>query len=503
MASLNFLAAGLSKPAAARESAPPPRIRSHITNMKPLHLASLALTFAAATFALPAAAQLLSPDAPPSAGAQPAPPLGAQPAASNDLRPLDRIIAVVNDDVILQSQLNETMGTVAHQIQQSGGQLPPTDVLAKQVLQRLILNQLLVQKARDGGIHVSDDQVDAAVANIAQQNKMSVPQMQAAMQQEGVDYGAFRDQLRDQLLVRAVQQQVMQQSSQVSDAEIDNLIASPAFKQGEVHLARILVGLPEGADATQIAAAQTKANQIESDLKSGKDFAALAVSDSSAPEALDGGDLGWRRVDELPPPVQQIVNSLQPGGITEPLRDASGFTILKLEGKRQPGDKQIVTEFHALHLMIKPTAVLSEQGAKDKIEKLYNEIVNQHADFAKLAKQDSDDPTTANAGGDMGWFTQDDWGSEVGKMLAGMQPGQITQPFKSPDGSWHIIKLLGTRQADKTKDIERAQARQAIAERKGRQAYEQFMRDMESSAYISIRVPELADANPSSGDAAK
>ena len=474
-----------------------------MTNMKPLHLASLVLTLAVAALALPASAQLLSPNAPPPTSAQPNSLLGAQAPASNEVQPLDRIIAVVNDGVIMQSQLNQTMGTVAHQIQQSGGQVPPTDVLAKQVLQRLILNQLLVQKARDNGIRVSDDQVDAAVANIAQQNKMSVPQMQAAMQQEGVDYGSFRDQLRDQLLVQALQQQVMQQSSQVSDAEIDNLIASPAFKQGEVQLARILVGLPEGADAKQIAAAQAKADKIEADLKAGKDFATLAVSDSSAPEALDGGNLGWRRVDELPPAVQQIVNSLQPGGFTQPLRDASGFTILKLEGKREPGDKQIVTEFHALHLMIKPTAVLSEQGAKDKIEKLYNEIVNQHADFATLAKQDSDDPTTANAGGDMGWFTQDDWGSEVGKMLAGMEPGQVTQPFRSPDGSWHIIKLLGTRQADKTKDIERAQARQAIGERKGRQAYEQFLRDLESSAYISIRVPELADADPYSSDAAK
>jgi len=475
-----------------------------MTKMKPLHLASLVLTFAAAALALPASAQLLSPNAPPATSAQPASLLGSQAPASNGVQPLDRIVAVVNDGVILQSQLNQTMGTVARQIQQSGGQLPSTDVLAKQVLQRLILNQLLVQKAHDGGIRVSDDQVDAAVANIAQQNKMSVPQMQAAMQQEGVDYGAFRDQLRDQLLVQALQQQVTQQSSQVSDTEIDNLIASPAFKQGEMHLGRILVGLPEGADAKQIAAAQAKANQIESDLKAGKDFATLAVSDSSAPEALDGGDLGWRRVDELPPAVQQIVNSLQPGGITEPLRDASGFTILKLEGRREPGDKQIVTEFHAQHLMIKPTAVLSEQGAKDKIEKLYNEIVNQHADFTKLAKQDSDDPTTANAGGDMGWFAQGDWGSEIGKMLASMQPGQVTQPFKSPDGAWHIIKLLGTRQADKTKDIERAQARQAIAERKDRQAYEQFLRDMESSAYINIRVPELADANPySASDTAK
>jgi peptidyl-prolyl cis-trans isomerase SurA len=471
--------------------------------MKPLHLACLALTLAAAATALPASAQLLSPNAPPATSAQPASMLGAPAVATNSVQPLDRIVAVVNDGVILQSQLNETMGTVAHQVQQSGGQVPPTGVLAKQVLQRLILNQLLVQKAHDNGVRVSDDQVDAAVAGIAKQNKMTVPQMQAAMQQQGVDYASFRQQLRDQLLVQALQQPVMQQSSSVSDAEIDNLIASPSFKQGEVHLARILIGLPEGADAQQIAAAKTKADQIAADLKAGKSFASLAVSDSSAPEALDGGDLGWRRVDELPPAVQQIVNSLQPGETTQPLRDASGFTILKLEGKRAPGTKQIVTEFHALHLMIKPTAVLSAQGAKDKIDTLYNEIVNQHADFASLAKQDSDDPTTANVGGDMGWFTQEDWGAEIGKMLATMQPGQVTQPFQSPDGSWHIIKLLGTRQADKTQDIERAQARQAIAERKGRQAYEQFLRDIESSAYISIRVPELADANPYSSNTAK
>jgi peptidyl-prolyl cis-trans isomerase SurA len=415
--------------------------------------------------------------------------------SSNQVQPLDRIIAVVNDGVILQSQLNQTMGTVAQQITGSGGKLPPQDVLEKQVLQHLIVNQLLVQKAQENGVRVSDDQVDAAVANIAQQNKLSVPQMQAAMQQDGVDYASFRQQLRNQLLVRAMQQQVMQQSAQVSDAEINNLIASPAFKQGEVHLARILIGLPEGADANQIAAAQAKADKVEGELKKGESFAALAVSNSNAPEALTGGDLGWRRVDELPQAVQQIVNSLQPGESTLPLRDAAGFTILKLEGKRTPDTQQIVTEYHGQHLMIKPNAVLTQQGAHDKIDKLYREIVDGHADFATLAKQNSDDPTTANAGGDMGWFMQGDWGSEVGKRIAQMQPGQVTQPFQSPDGSWHVVKLLGTRQADKTKDLEREQARQAIAARKGQQAFEQFLRDIESSAYISIRVPELAGAS--------
>ncbi|HEX7370748.1 MAG TPA: peptidylprolyl isomerase [Rhodanobacteraceae bacterium] len=473
--------------------------------MNRLFLANLALTLATAAFALPASAQLLSPNAPPPTSAQPASVLAPNTASSNQVQPLDRIVAVVNDGVILQSQLDQTMATVSHQIQASGRQLPPQSILEKQVLQRLILNQLLVQKAHDNGVRVSDDQVDAAVANVAQQNKLTVPQMQAAMQQQGVDYAAFRQQIRDQLLVRAVQQQVMQQSSQVSDAEIDNLVASPAFKQGEVQLGRILIGLPEGADAKQIAAAKAKADNIENELKTGKSFAALAAANSSAPEALDGGDLGWRRVDELPPAVQQIIDALQPGGYTQPLRDASGFTILKLEGKRAPGTKQIVTEYHALHLMIKPSAVLSQQAAHAKIEKLYNEIVDQHADFGALAKKDSDDPTTANAGsgGDMGWFTVNDWGQEVGKLVTSMQPGQVSQPFESPDGSWHIIKLLGTRQADKTRDIERAQARQAIAERKGRQAYEQFIRDLESSAYISIKDPQVASASSDSNDTAQ
>lgn len=469
-----------------------------MTAMNRIRLARLTVLLAATAFTLPAFAQLLGKDAPPAGTPQPS--LLASPAPNNgSVQPLDRIVAVVNDGVVLQSQVNETMGTVAHQITASGGKVPPTDVLAKQVLQRLILNQLLVQTAHSNGLRISSEQLDAAVANVAKQNKMSVPQMQAAMQQQGVDYASFRQQLQDQLLVREQQQQVMQQAAQVSSAEIDNLIASPAFKQGEVHLSRILVGLPEGANAQQIAAAQAKADKIEAELKAGKSFAALAVSESSAPEALDGGDLGWRRVDELPPPVQQVTNALQPGAFTQPLRDASGFTILKLEGRRTPETKQIVTEYHARHLMIAPSATLDAQAAHAKIEKLYNEIVNDHADFATLAKQNSDDPTTANASGDMGWFMQNDWGAAIGRLVGSMQPGQVSQPFQTPDGSWHIIEFLGSRQADKTKDIEREQARQAIAMRKGQQAYEQFVRDLEASAYISIRAPELEDDAPAQG----
>ncbi|HEU0277220.1 MAG TPA: peptidylprolyl isomerase [Rhodanobacteraceae bacterium] len=460
--------------------------------MKRSFLVRPALLIALVLLPLAAFAQLLSPNAPPTTGAANA---LTPDADSNQLQPLDRMIAVVNDGVILQSQLNQSMATVTQQITSHGGKLPPVDVLRKQVLQRLILNELLTQRAHDNGVRISDDQVNEAVAGIARENKMTVTQMQAAMQQQGIDYASFRQQLRDQLLVQAVQRNVMQQSAQVSDAEIDNLMASPAFKEGEVHLARILIGLPEGASADQIAAAQAKAADIEKQLAAGKNFETLAVSDSSAPEALDGGNLGWVPMDELPPQIQQTINALKEGGYTQPIRDASGFTILKLEGKRSPDTKQIVTEFHARHLMIKPSPLLDAAAAKAKITKLYDEITQDHANFATLAKDNSDDPTTASNGGDMGWFMQNDWGTEVGKMLTGMKPGEVTPPFESGDGSWHIIQLLATRQADKTKEIEREQARQAIAARKGRQAYDQFVRDLESSAYIHVLAPELADAS--------
>jgi peptidyl-prolyl cis-trans isomerase SurA len=324
---------------------------------------------------------------------------------------------------------------------------------------------------------------------VAKQNNMSVPQLQQAMQQQHMDYTAFREKLREQLLIQRLRQQVMQQSIQVSDAEIDNMLANPAFKAGEVHLAHIDVALPDGADAKAIAAGQAKADKIEADLKGGKDFSAEAISSSNASDALDGGDLGWHRVDELPAAFAAQVEQMQPGQVSPPLRTPGGFTIIKLVDRRGADSKQIVTEFHARHIMIKPNALVSEQDAQDKINTIYHAVVDGHADFAALAKKDSDDTTSANIGGDMGWFMRNDWGSDIGNLVASMQPGQVSQPFKSQDGSWHLIQLLGTRQADKTEDIQREQARQAIAARKGADAYEQFLRDMRSDAYIDIRLP--------------
>ena len=426
---------------------------------------------------------------------------GNAPAPQQDAT-LDRIVAVVNDGVVLQSELDQAMAAVRHQYATQPGQLPPPDVLQKQVLERLIMNKLQVQRAQDNGLRISDDELDAGVAAVAKQNNMTVPQLQQAMQQQNVDYAAFRENLRDQLLIEHLRQQVMQQSSQVSDAEIDNMLANPAFKAGEVHLAHIDVMLPDGADAAAIAAGQAKADKVEADLKAGKDFSAEAISSSNASDALEGGDLGWHRVDELPAAFAAEIEKMQPGEVSQPLRTPGGFTIFKLVERRGVDAKQIVTEYRARHIMIKPNALLSEQEAQDKINAIYHDVVDQHQDFAALAKKDSDDTTTANLGGDMGWFMHDDWGTDIGNLVAGMQPGQVSQPFKSQDGSWHLIQLVDTRQADKTKDIQREQARQAIAARKAADAYQQFLRDMRSDAYIDIRLPgaQQSDQTASVGD---
>lgn len=449
--------------------------------MKTFFVSSFALLFAFGIAPL-ASAQLLSPNAPPS----------TQPQASS--RPdqsgsLDRIVAVVNDGVVLQSELDQAMANVQHQYADHPNQLPPPDVLRKQVLDKLITDKLLVQRASDNGVKISDDQLDAAVAAVAKQNNMTVPQLQTAMQQNNVDYGAFRQNLRDQLIIQKLRQQVVQGSTQVSDAEIDNLLANPAFKAGQVHLAHIDIALPDGADAKAIAAAQAKADKIETQLKNGKDFSAEAISSSDASDALQGGDLSWRRVDELPGAFGEQIAAMQPGQVSQPLRTPGGFTIVKLIERRDAGAKQIVTEYHARHIMIKPGPLLSEAEAQTKINNIYQQIVNGHKDFATLAKKDSDDTTTANLGGDMGWFAHDDWGSDIGNLVASMQPGQVSQPIRSQDGSWHLIQLVGTRQADKTTDIEREQARQAIAARKGAEAYAQFLRNLRSDAYIDIRLP--------------
>ncbi len=439
-------------------------------------LASLLLALA---IMLPAHAQLMAPA-----------------AAASANQPLDRIVAVANDDVILQSELNDAVRSVQQQYASHPEQLPPMNVLQKQVLDRLVLMRLQIQKAQDQGVHVSDADVDQAVAGVAQQNKLTPEQLRTAVEQNGGDFAQFRQQLGDQVTVQRLHDSVVRDAVSVTDSEIDNLLSSPTYKAGEVHLAHIQISIPAGADAAAIQASQTKAEQALAAIKGGMDFNAAAIRYSDAADALDGGDLGWRRLDEMPPAFADTIDTMKPGDVSAALRGPTGFHILKLIGQRQPS-RQMVTEFHARQIVISPSELVTPAQAEQKARDLYNRIVNKHEDFAALAKEESKDPTTANAGGDMGWFQQNQWGTIIASKLAELKDNEVSQPFQSQAG-WHILQRLGSRQSDQTDEIARDQARQSIGNRKAEQAYDDFLRDLRSNAYVNILVPELRAADDQS-----
>ncbi len=438
-------------------------------------IASLLLALA---IVLPARAQLLTPAA--SAG-----------------QSLDRIVAVVNDDVILQSELNDAVASVRQQYAGHAEQLPPMNVLQQQVLNRLVLMRLQVQKARDQGIHISSADVDQAVQGVAQQNQLTPEQLRAEVEHSGGSYAAFRDQIADQITVQRLHQSVVQDSVSVTDSEIDNLLHSPTYKSGEVHLAHIQISIPGGANAAAIQASQAKAEQTLAAIKGGMDFNAAAIRYSDAQDALEGGDLGWRRMDEIPPAFADTIATMKPGDVSPALRGPTGFHILKLIDQRQ-NSRKMVTELHARQILIKPSELVSPAQAEQKAQDLYHRVVDKHEDFATLAKENSKDDTTANLGGDMGWFPPQSWGEAIAAQLAQLKDNEVSKPFQSSAG-WHIVQRLGERQSDQTVQIARDQARQAIGTRKSDQVYDDFLRDLRSGAYISILVPELRAADTQAG----
>lgn len=422
--------------------------------------------------------------------------IGALPRVAHaqlaDKEQIDRIVAIAEDDVILQSELDRAVAAILAQYRSNPQQLPPRNLLEQQVLQRLIMMRLQVQRANGTGIRVSDTDVDQAVQRIAEQNKIDTRTLRASIERDGLSYDDFRKNLREQLLVQRLQQRVVQNQANVTDSEVQILLASNSLKSGEVHLQHILVGVPEGADAAQIQAVRDKADNIRKQIDEGMDFTAAAIRFSSAQDALQGGDLGWRRYDEVPEAFANLVDGMQPGQVSQVLRGPSGFHIVKLVDKRASG-KQVITEYHARHILVKTSEVVSSEEAHKSIADIRRRIVEGGEDFAKLAKQNSEDPGSANAGGDLGWFPIDQYGTRVAEVLPLLKDDEISQPFQT-DAGWHIMQRLGTRQQDRTDDMMKEQAREVLRNRKAEEEYETFLRQMRSEAYVCA--VQSKDANP-------
>jgi len=411
-------------------------------------------------------------------------------------QPLDRIVAVVDEDVVLQSELDRDITRVTAQFAQNPQQLPPRNVLEKQILDRLVLQKLQVARADSTGVKVSDSEVDQALANIAKQNKMEVAQLRGAIAQQGLDFEQFRKGVREQLIVTRLRQRVAQSRVHVSDAEIDSLIKNGNINHGQIHMGYIVINVPDGATPEQVDTARAKADDAKKQIDAGMDFAAAAIRYSNAENALQGGDLGWRARDELPPALIDVADKLSEGGVSMPIRGPNGFHIIKLIGKRDSGE-QMVAEVHARHILVRITELVPSEQAEKKVAAARQRIVAGE-EFEKAAKETSDDETTALLGGDLGWFSGDAYGSAVMKTLEGLKKGEISQPFQTEAG-WHVIQLVDTRNTDKSTEMQRDQAKNVLFQRKAEDEYEAFLRQIRSEAYVDVRLPSAnATAPPAS-----
>ncbi|MBK7209585.1 MAG: peptidylprolyl isomerase [Dokdonella sp.] len=421
----------------------------------------------------------------------------AAPFAQAQLMPtekLDGIVAVLDGDVILRSELERQVATVQAQYANNPQQLPPRAELERQVLDRLIMSKLQVARADETGIRIADSEIDQTLGQIAAQNRMDVDQLRQAITRQGMSWEQFRHNVHDESLIQKLRQRVVQSRVQVSDTEIELLLKNGGVQRGQLHLGHIQITLPDGASPEQIAAAQAKAEDVSRQIRDGMDFAAAAIRYSDAQNALDGGDLGWRSYDELPPAFAEIAEKLQIGQSAPPVRGPNGFHIIKLIERRE-ATSDLVTEYHARHILVRITEIVSAAQAEKTIRDLRARILAGE-DFAKLAKEFSNDTGTANLGGDMGWFVKGAYGSKIAEMLTETKVGEISEPFLS-DAGWHILEPLATRTEDKTAEAERDKARQTLGSRKAEEEYGNFLRQIRAEAYIEIRLPGAAGASGS------
>lgn len=405
---------------------------------------------------------------------------------SSSIEPIDSIIALVDEDVILRSELDLAIEGIVDRIRDSGEAMPPMDLLENQVLERLIIRELQVQKAMQTGIRISDADIDQALVNLAQQNNITVQQLRQVIEADGEDFAEFRQNIGEELLTDRLQQRIVNGMDPITDTEVDILLASEDLTGGEYNISHIMVALPDGSTPLQIKEGQAKIDEVYQRLIDGLDFASAAISYSDSEEALEGGNVGWRDLNSVPAFFADAIRELGPGETTDPIRSPRGFHILKVNDYRE--QRQIVIEeYHARHIMIEANELLSPHAAMDKIAQI-KEKLNNDEDFAELARENSDDPTSANLGGDMGWFPPQAYGDRVYQTLIAMDEGETSEPFQTA-GGWHIIELLGKREIDRTEDAIRAEARDKIRLRKAEQEIRKVLRQFRDEAFVEIRLP--------------
>lgn len=435
----------------------------------------LALSFAAA---LPAFAQTAS-----------------RAAAAASTKPLDRIVAVVNDEVITGVELQARVQIAEQQLRRQKINPPARDVLTRQVLERMIVDRAQLQLAKETGVRVDDATVNATIARIAEQNGATLPVFRERLEREGVSFARFREDVRDDITMARLRDREVDSRIQIAEGEIDNFLAAQAGVEAgatEYNIAQILLRVPEAVSAQRIEEIRKRADDLLAQLKAGADFARLAASFSAGPEALSGGELGWRTAERLPTLFLDAVKDLKPGELAPIVRSPGGFHVLKLVGRRNAVEGRLATgpvqQTRARHLLLRVSDLTPEPEVRRRLQDLRDRVVRGGQDFGQLARLHSVDPS-ATRGGDLGWLYSGDTVPEFERAMNQLKPGEVSEPVQSPFG-WHLIQVLERRTEESPIERNRLAARQALRDRKADEAYQEWLRQLRDRTYVEYRLEE-------------
>ena len=436
--------------------------------------------------------QAVQPAGPAAAAAAAATP---RPAPASAPRAIDRIVAVVNDEVVTANELRARARVAEVQLRRQKIQPPSADVLERQVLERMIVDRAQLQLARETGVRVDDATVNATLGRIAESNGLSVQTLRQRLEADGVSFTQFRDDIRQDIILNRLREREVDSRVQISDSELENFIAAQsgvAADSEEINVAQILLRVPENSANDRIESTRQRADELIAQLKGGADFARVAASFSNAPEALQGGELGWRNTDRLPTLFIDAIKGLKTGDVTQVIRSPNGFHILKILGRRSGVDSKLATgpvqQTHARHILLRVSDLTPEPEVKRRLDEMKQRIEAGQIEFGTLARLHSLDPS-GSRGGDLGWLYPGDTVPEFEKSMNALKLNEVSAPIQSPFG-WHLIQVLERRTEQASSDRARLQARQALRDRKADEAYQDWMRQLRDKTYVEYRLDD-------------
>ncbi len=401
---------------------------------------------------------------------------------------LDRVAAIVNDGVVLNSELEAQVDVISVRLRQQKLELPPQNVLRQQVLERLVLQEIQIQRANHAGVKVSDETVNAALQDVAKRNGLTLSQLPDALAKQGEDYTSYREDLRKEITLSLLRQRDVLQHISVTPREIDQFLEKQAktpSERNEYNVSHILIAVAQEASLAQLDQAAKRAADVYQRAKGGEDFAKLAVAYSSSQTALEGGALGWRKGGELPTFLTDVIAKLKPGEVSEPLRTPTGYHIIRLNEVRGASGKAVEDQVHVRHILMKTTELADDATVRQKLAALRERILKGE-EFAGLAQTSSEDPGSAAEGGDLGWSGPGTFAPEFEQALAGLKDNEVSEPFHTQFG-WHIAQLLGRRRFDNSDELKRRQAMEAIRAGKADEETELWLRRMRDEAFVEFK----------------